>query len=243
MSGSLRGGSGRTDSIIIAAAACKMLGLPYVVVSCADENSALEKALGKSGFVVLDTRTPELLRSSFSAVKQEARETGALILPDMPAAADIDSAIEKTIRESRILECCEPLMMIASFRPNDDELYCAYRAIEIFKPTKVLLRTFDSTRSSPELQSFGEWENLKCFPLLKSNRTESECMVLRREDEYKGLPPVPQLAEYLAGNAATLGDVALLDVEGVVKSIGTAAESIYRYLLADITEVVADQQA
>lgn len=238
--GSTKGGPGKTTTIYTTAAACRMLGLPYLIANFDDTNDSLQQSLGKDVVVSLNAETPDRARRSMSAVSQKARLMRALMLLDLPGAANSKtSQLIENIHAARILERCESLTMICPIKPDKDELEGAVKAMELFEPTKVLLRAWKPGKYTAEWKSFGIWDELKQFPVWEcENWTASQKSVFTRSGEYAKLPPVPELARYLAENADHLDEVELLDVEDAVIHIEHAAKIIYHHLLREITEPI-----
>ncbi len=240
MPGSTKGGPGKTTCAYTCAAACRMMGLPYLVANFDDTNTSLEQSLGKDVVVSLDAETPDRARRSMSAVSQEARKRGALILLDFPGATNgRASQLIENIHAARILERCDSLGMICPIKPDKDELEGAVIAMQLFEPGRVLLRTWKTAKFGPEWNSFKVWDQLKRFPIWDcDNWNRSQKAVFTRTEGYAKLPAVPDLARYLAENADHLDEVELLDIEDAVIHIEHAAKMIYHHLLRDITEPI-----
>lgn len=148
------------------------------------------------------------------------------------------------IRRARIMERCESLSMIAPVSPDPDEVECAYRAIEIFEPTSVLIRARRPNKFSPPFESFGGWDALSKHPIWECEQwLRSMKEIMTRSGAYAHLPPVPDLPKYLAENYEKLSDVEQLDIEDVIAHVELAAKMIYHHLLADICETTEASSA
>lgn len=238
--GSTKGGPGKSSTIITTAAACKMVGLPYIVASYDQTNSALERSLGDGVVVTLDAQTPELARSTLSAVTSLARKTHSLILLDIPGAMNHKaSVLLDNIKSARVMERCESLSFVLPVSPDPEELEGACKGIEIFEPDRILLRARKPSRHAPAFESFGKpWEYLQQFPMWNCEQwTQTQKDIITRSGSYAYLPPVPNLAAYLTDNFGKISEVEELDIEDVVHHVEIAAAALYEHILAPITTI------
>lgn len=234
--GSTKGGPGKSSIIITMAGVCRLAGLPFIVASYDQSNTTLERSLGK-GIVVLDAQTPELARSTLTAVIKQARENHAIILMDLPGAlTNKESVLLENIRKARALERCDSFSMIVPISPDAEELEGAISAISLFQPERVLIRARRPSRHAPAWESFAPWEYLSEFPVWDCEQWSQTIKdIITRTGQYANLPPVPDLPAYLTENFAKMDDAEQLDIEDVVIHLETAAEAIYEHILQPIT--------
>ena len=240
--GSTKGGPGKTTIVYTMAAALRMLGIPYVVGSFDDTNTALEQSLGKENIIQLDAQTPELARKSMAEMTRQCRERRAVGLMDLPGAVDNkESQLMDNIRAARVLERCDKLLMISPVRPDRVELECAFNAINLFSPDKLLIRAWRPNKHSPAWDTFPAWAVLSEYPQWEcENWTQAQKDVFTRSGNYENLPVVPELADYLRDNEQMLEEVKLLDIEDAVIHVEHIAKIIYYHLLREITEPIPD---
>ncbi len=237
--GSTKGGPGKSSTIITMAGVCRLAGLPYIVASYDQSNTTLERSLGQGVIVTLDAQTPELARTTLAAVVKLARENRAIILMDLPGAlTNKESVLLENIRKARMLERCDSFSMIVPVSPDSEELEGAISAISLLKPNEVLIRARRPSRHAPAWESFAPWEYLSKHPQWDCEQwTQSMKDIITRTGQYANLPPVPDLAAYLAENCSKMDDAEELDIEDVVNHLELAAGVIYEHILEPITEL------
>lgn len=237
--GSTKGGPGKSSTIITMAGVCRLAGLPFIVASYDQSNTTLERSLGKGVVVTLDAQTPELARSTLAAVVKLAREKRAIILMDLPGAlTNKESVLLENIGKARVLERCDSFSMVVPVSPDSEELEGAISAISLLKPERVLIRARRPTRHAPAWESFAPWEYLSKFPQWDCEQwTQTMKDIITRNGQYANLPPVPDLAAYLAENCGKMDDAEELDIEDVVNHLEIAASAIYEHILEPITEL------
>lgn len=237
--GSTKGGPGKSSTIITMAGVCRLVGLPFIIASYDQSNTTLERSLGKGVVVILDAQTPELARSTLAAVVKLAREKGAIILIDLPGAlTNKESVLLENIRKARVLERCDSFSMIVPVSPDSEELEGAISAISLFEPERVLIRARRPSRHAPAWESFAPWEYLSKFPQWECEQwTQTMKDIITHNGQYANLPPVPDLAEYLAENHTKMDDAEQLDIEDVVNHLEFSAAAIYEHILEPITEL------
>ena len=236
--GSTKGGPGKSSTIITMAGVCRLAGLPFIVASYDQSNTTLERSLGKDTVVMLDAQTPELARSTLAAVVKRARENRAIILMDLPGAlTNKESLLLENVRKARVLERCD-FSMIVPVSPDSEEIEGAISALKLFDPDRVLIRARRPSRHAPEWESFQPWEYLKQYPQWDCEQwTQSQKDIITHNGKYANLPPVPDIAEYLAQNYNDLDMDEQLDLEDVVNHLEQAAAAIYEHILEPITEL------
>jgi hypothetical protein len=237
--GSTKGGPGKSSTIITVAGVCSLAGLPFIVASYDQSNTTLERSLGKGVVVTLDAQTPELARSTLAAVVKMARENRAIILIDLPGAVNNkESVLIENIRKARMLERCDSFSLIVPVSPDPEELEGAISGISLFQPERVLIRARLPSRHAPSWDSFGPWEYLSKFPQWECEQwTQTMKDIITRTGQYGNMPPVPELATYLAENCSKMDDAEELDIQDVVNHLEVAASAIYKHILEPITEL------
>jgi len=237
--GSVKGGPGKSSTVITAAAGLRILGIPFLIGTYDTTNDTLPNAFGKESIVILEAGDDKQTRDDLAAFKKRCVDAGAIGIIDLPGAVNNQtSVLIENLGRARILELGY-LILICPVRPDRDEIEGAYAAIEIFDPNVVLLRAWRPSRSFPNWDTFAAWKHLQKFPIWHcDNWTTSMKEVLTRSGNYARLPIVPEIPQYLADNASTLDDVARLDIEDVVDHLHHVAAYLYHTVLKDITRPV-----
>jgi hypothetical protein len=236
--GSTKGGPGKSSTVITAAAAFKVLGLPVIVGTYDTTNDTLTKALGEN-VIRLNAETPESARRDLAAFKKACLEAGAIGMIDLPGAVNNQaSSLIENIRRARIMEMGH-LILISPVRPDRDEIEGAHNAITLFDPDSTLLRAWKPSNHSEDWESFEAWKFLKPLNIWPcENWTAAMKAVLTRSGPYSHLPTVPEIPQYLAENYDKLEDVPRLDIEDAVDHIQHMAKYLYHTVLRDITQPV-----
>lgn len=239
MPGSTKGGTGKSSTIITLAGVCQLAGIPYIVASYDQSNTTLERSLGENVVTVLDAQTPELARSTLAEIVKHSIAHRAIILMDLPGAlTNKESVLLENINKTRVLNRCQSLSMIIPVSPDAEELEGAISAINLFSPSRILVRARRPSRHAPAWESFLPWEYLSKHPQWECEQwTQTTKDIITRNGKFRNLPAVPALAAYLAENCAKMELDDELDIEDVVNHLELAASVIYKHILEPITEL------
>ena len=231
--GSTLGGTRKSTMIITVACVCALAGLNCTVVSLDLYNQPLQLALGD--VVAISSITSECGRQSLQEIFEQAKTNNSIILMDMPGVLPGLPETQDAIRS--YCDLYDSVSMIAPISSDKWDQECAFSAIELLQPDRVLVSYCEmlTCRKLPptikeELSQYPYWESSRWVQGMKD--------VAGHRGAYADLPALTKIPAYLAEKTKELDTLAELDLEDFMHDIEIAGGAIYTHLLEPITTVV-----
>ena len=232
----------RIIALITTAFACHQLGIPFVVAcACRSMEKYYRRALGDSAVIVgLDSNDASVQQRTAHFLEQ-SKVRGAVMLLDGKLFQIMQ--IRNLIWEGRLPGVMNSsLTILVPVLADNVSLESTANILKLFPDLKVVFQTLHPKKSWP-WDGYGVWnwpqrENQTIWDYHKISRN-TERFIIRAGDEIER-PPVTVLDQFLADNINILEQIDAMGIKGAIKYLESACESIYQYLLADITDPVAD---